>query len=70
MANHIHIHLHDDFEESKHPRGEGGKFGAGSNRRVSPSAAQLKQLTEKANVEKAKIAAGKGQHRGVLTKGR
>lgn len=26
---HIHIHFRDAFEESKHPRAENGKFGAG-----------------------------------------
>lgn len=25
-VRHIHVHVHDAFEESQHPRGEGGKF--------------------------------------------
>lgn len=28
MPRHIHVHLHDDFEEALHPRGHGGKFAA------------------------------------------
>ena len=27
---HIRVHVHDAFEESKHPRGEGGRFGPGA----------------------------------------
>ena len=43
MAHHVHIHVHDAFEESKHPRGPGGRFGSQS--------AQSKQSAGKHRVQ-------------------
>lgn len=35
MAKHIHIHVHDAWEENKHPRAKNGEFGRGGNEQLS-----------------------------------
>jgi hypothetical protein len=41
---HVHVHLHDDFEETKHPRGRGGKFARKGAAAAKGGAKRLTQI--------------------------
>lgn len=63
---HYHVHLHDDFEESKHPRGKGGKFAKGAQH-VATAAKRGAQATGRAagTAAHAVGAGARGAARGV-----
>lgn len=68
MIRHIHVHVHDAFEEGKHPRAENGQFGLGSK---TEAALKLPEHAESlgGNVSYHKPISHEEAHEGMTSAG-